>query len=60
VVDPWGNVLTEAGDEEGVTFCEVEQGVVSEVRQEFPVLADRLASYSDLTVKNDMLGGTAS
>ncbi len=60
VVDPWGNVLTEAGDEEGVTFCEVDQDVVSAVRKEFPVLADRLPSYSDLTVKTDMLGGTAS
>ncbi len=41
VVDPWGAVLAEAGDEEGVTWCEVDPGVVKRVRAEFPVLADR-------------------
>jgi predicted amidohydrolase len=41
VVDPWGAVLAEAGDEEGVTMAEVDQGVVGRVRAEFPVLADR-------------------
>lgn len=41
VVDPWGNVLAEAGTEEGVTLCEVDPAAVGAVRAEFPVLADR-------------------
>jgi predicted amidohydrolase len=60
VVDPWGNVLVEAGNEEGVTFCDVDHDIVSAVRKEFPVLNDRLPSYADLTVKTDTFGGTAS
>jgi predicted amidohydrolase len=41
VVDPWGEVLAEAGDAEGVTFCDADPAVVPAVREEFPVLADR-------------------
>ncbi|MEU5690857.1 carbon-nitrogen family hydrolase [Actinosynnema sp. NPDC020468] len=41
VVDPWGEVLVEAGVDEGVTTCVVDPGVVHRVRAEFPVLADR-------------------
>lgn len=41
VVDPWGRVLAEAGTEEGVTLCDVDPGIVTTVREEFPVLADR-------------------
>lgn len=41
VVDPWGAVLAEAGGEEGITFCDVDPAVVTKVRAEFPVLADR-------------------
>lgn len=57
VVDPWGDVLVEAGDDEGVTFCDVDPSVVASVRKEFPVLGDRLPSYAALTVANDSLGG---
>lgn len=41
VVDPWGEVLVEAGKEEGITSCEVDLGVVERTRAEFPVLQDR-------------------
>lgn len=41
VVDPWGQVLTESGDQEGVTACDVDPTVVDAVRGEFPVLRDR-------------------
>ncbi|MER0246736.1 carbon-nitrogen family hydrolase [Streptomyces sp. HSW2009] len=41
VVDPWGTVLVEAGTDEGVTRCEVDPGIVAQVRAAFPVLADR-------------------
>jgi predicted amidohydrolase len=41
VVDPWGRVLAEAGDDEGVTLVEIDPEEVARVRAEFPVLADR-------------------
>jgi len=41
VVGPWGTVLAEAGDDEGITFCDVDPALVRKVRAEFPVLADR-------------------
>ncbi|MGH3495576.1 MAG: nitrilase-related carbon-nitrogen hydrolase, partial [Sciscionella sp.] len=41
IVDPWGTVLAEADDQEGITTCEVDAGVVAQARKEFPVLADR-------------------
>jgi predicted amidohydrolase len=41
VVDPWGTVVAEAGDDEGVTFATVDPRLVASVRAEFPVLADR-------------------
>ncbi|MGI5170927.1 carbon-nitrogen family hydrolase [Spirillospora sp. CA-253888] len=41
VVDAWGNVLAEAGTEEGLTFCDTDVSTVDAVRRDFPVLADR-------------------
>ena len=41
VVDPWGQVLAEAGTDESITLVEVDEGIVDRVRKEFPVLADR-------------------
>lgn len=41
VVDPWGEVLVEGGSAEDIAACEVDMGVVDQVRAEFPVLADR-------------------
>jgi predicted amidohydrolase len=41
VIDPWGRVLAEAGDDEGITSCEVDLDVVADTRTEFPVLRDR-------------------
>lgn len=49
IVDPWGEVLVEAGGEESITWCELDPARVGEVRHEFPVLRDRLASYDTLT-----------
>lgn len=48
VVSPWGEVIVEAGTEEGVIWCDVDVDLTSEVRQEFPVLADRLDDYDAL------------
>ncbi|MER5185307.1 carbon-nitrogen family hydrolase [Streptomyces sp. NPDC002896] len=48
IVDPWGEVRAEAGADEGITYCDVDPGIVRSVREEFPVLADRLPSYAEL------------
>jgi predicted amidohydrolase len=47
IVDPWGLVLTEAGDDEGITWCDVDPTVIARVRDEFPVLRDRRLSFSE-------------
>jgi predicted amidohydrolase len=41
VVDPWGEVLAEAGEAEEVLVVELDPEVVRETRASFPVLADR-------------------
>jgi predicted amidohydrolase len=41
VVDPWGEVLAEAGTEECVLEVEVEMAAVERARADFPVLEDR-------------------
>lgn len=48
IVDPWGNVLVEAGTDEGVTFCDIDPGIVDSAREEFPVLADRRIPFPDM------------
>jgi predicted amidohydrolase len=42
VIDPTGNVVAEAGDDETVLFADVEPGRAREWREAFPVLDDRL------------------
>jgi predicted amidohydrolase len=41
VIDPWGEVLAEAGSGEEILMCDIDLGRVDEVRSEFPVLEDR-------------------
>lgn len=38
---PWGDVLAEAGPEEGVVICDVDLGAVVDAREKFPALRDR-------------------
>ncbi|MGW4094127.1 carbon-nitrogen family hydrolase [Nocardia sp. NPDC004750] len=45
IVDPWGEVVAEAGDSEGFTVAEIDLSVVARTRAEFPVLADGLDDY---------------
>ncbi len=42
VVDPWGEVLAEAGPDEQVLTVDLDPGRVAVTRAEFPVLRDRL------------------
>lgn len=51
VVDPWGRVLIECSEtEEEVAIVDIDASLVSEVREEFPVIGDRLTTqqYQDL------------
>lgn len=43
VIGPWGDVIAEAGVDEGITWAEVDPAAPAEVRARFPVLADRRA-----------------
>lgn len=41
VIDPWGEVVAEAGEEETILEAEIDLGLVDEVRGRIPVFADR-------------------
>ncbi len=41
VVDPWGEVLLDAGEEPGVYFAEIDLGRISEIRSRIPALKHR-------------------
>ncbi len=41
IVDPWGEVLVEAGSDEGFAFADLDPALPQRVRAEFPALADR-------------------
>ncbi len=41
VVDPWGEIVAEAGEDEEVLTVEIDPARVAEVRRDFPVLRDR-------------------
>lgn len=42
VVDPWGEVLAEAGHDEEVLTADLDTGRVAKIREEFPALKDRV------------------
>jgi predicted amidohydrolase len=48
VVDPWGEVVAEAGPDEQVLVVDIDPTLVHRTRAEFPVLADRLDDYRAL------------
>lgn len=41
VIDPWGNVLVQAGDKEAVINARIDLQLVEEVRKKIPVFSDR-------------------
>ena len=41
VIDPWGEVLLDAGDEAGVHFADIDLGRIAEVRSRVPALSHR-------------------
>lgn len=44
VIDPWGEIVAEAGEEEGILTAELRMELVEEVRSRIPVFADRRPS----------------
>ena len=51
VVAPTGQVVVEAGQDEGFTFAEIDPGLPQRVRSEFPALADRRWSSGPIPTK---------
>jgi len=44
VIDPWGEIVAEAGEEETILTAEIDLGLVEEVRRRIPVFEDRRPS----------------
>lgn len=42
IIDPWGEVLAEAGEQQQILSAEIDAGQVPKVRADFPVLRDRV------------------
>jgi omega-amidase len=45
IIDPWGEILAEGNEEEGLVIKEVDLDLVKEVRSRIPVFGDRLPNY---------------
>lgn len=41
VIDPWGNTVVEAGEDEGVFYAEIDPAMVGKTREKLPALRDR-------------------
>ncbi|NLL81852.1 MAG: carbon-nitrogen hydrolase family protein [Tissierellia bacterium] len=53
IVDPWGTVLAEAEEEEGIIYAEIDLDYINKVRSEVPSLSNRRADIYDLIIKKD-------
>jgi omega-amidase len=56
VVDPWGQVLAEAGDTETLLYAVLDLSQVAAVRSQVPVFRDRRPELYDLSRKPDPAG----
>jgi len=45
IIDPWGEVIAEAGDSEQVLTAEIEMDLVKEVRKQIPIFTDRKPEF---------------
>lgn len=50
VIDPWGEVLLDMGDKEGLGFADIDFALVEQVRARIPVLAHRRALPERVTI----------
>jgi len=51
VADPWGRILAEAGEREGVVIAELEKARLTDVRSRLPLLAHRRTDLYDVIAK---------
>lgn len=52
VIDPWGEILLDMGDDEGVGYATLDLNRISEVRAQIPVHANRRVIYMPVDVKS--------
>lgn len=45
IIDPWGEVIVEAGDSEEILSAEIEMDLVKEVRKQIPIFSDRKPEF---------------
>ncbi|MEH6905546.1 carbon-nitrogen family hydrolase [Neobacillus drentensis] len=45
IIDPWGEVIAEAGENEEILSAEIEMDLVKEVRKQIPIFADRKPEF---------------
>ena len=45
IIDPWGEVIAEAGENEEILSAEIEMDLVKEVRKQIPIFADRRPEF---------------
>ncbi|NHC41008.1 carbon-nitrogen family hydrolase [Bacillus sp. MM2020_1] len=45
IIDPWGEVIAEAGESEEILSAEIEMDLVKEVRKQIPIFADRRPEF---------------
>jgi omega-amidase len=45
IIDPWGEIVAEAGENEEILTAEIEMDLVKETRKKIPVFEDRLPEY---------------
>jgi omega-amidase len=51
IVDPWGDVLVEAGSGEKIIYADIHLDRLEEVRSQLPVLKNRRADIYDISIK---------
>lgn len=51
VIDPWGNILVEAGMETGIVYAEIDLDKVETVRNQIPSLKNRREDVYEITIK---------
>jgi predicted amidohydrolase len=45
IIDPWGEVIAEAGDNEEILSAEIELDLVKEIRKQIPIFTDRKPEF---------------
>ena len=51
VIDPWGEIVVEAGDEDTILFGEIDLALVSKVRSTIPIFEDRRPEFYQSVTK---------